>query len=185
MALLLEELGAAPAHVVGLSMGGVIAQQMALDSPGLIRRLVLANTFAVLRPANASGWFYFLQRLILLTTLGLEAQARLVAHRIFPGPDQEPLRELLRDTIGRADPRAYRLAMLAMGRFDSRRRLGRITAPTLIITGERDTTVGTARQELLARAIPDARQVVVPGAGHAVSIDQAAEFNRVLLGFLT
>src|SRR5512140_3794283 len=48
-----------PVHVVGLSMGGVIAQQFALDFPKLVRRLVLVSTFSVLRPSGISQWFYF------------------------------------------------------------------------------------------------------------------------------
>jgi 3-oxoadipate enol-lactonase len=184
MADLLEELQCGPAHVVGISMGGVIAQQFALDFPDLTRKLVLANTFAVLRPANAAGWLYFIQRLILVNTLGLAAQARFVAGRIFPGPQQEPLRELLVTSISQADPGAYRRAMFSLGTFDSRRWLDRIQAPTLVITGALDTTVGTVRQEELAAAIPGARHVVIPEAGHAVSVDQAESFNRELLGFL-
>jgi len=184
MAGLLEDTATGPAHVVGISMGGVIAQQFALDFPGMIRRLVLANTFAVLRPATTSGWFYFLRRLILVHTLGLAAQARFVAGRIFPEPHQAPLRELLISSISRADPRAYRRAMVSLGTFDSRSRLAKIKAPTLVITGANDTTVGTLRQKSLAEAIPGARQVVIPEAGHAVSVDQADRFNRELLAFL-
>jgi pimeloyl-ACP methyl ester carboxylesterase len=184
LAQLLEELDCTPAHLVGISMGGVIAQQLTLDFPGLVRRLVLANTFAVLRPADAAGWIYFLRRLLLVHTLGLEAQARFVAARIFPGAEQGALRELLVASIARADPRAYRRAMFSLGTFDSRKRLDRICTPTLIISGAEDTTVGTARQEWLARAIPGARQVVIPGAGHAVTVEQADRFNRELLAFL-
>jgi pimeloyl-ACP methyl ester carboxylesterase len=184
MARLLEELQTGPAHVVGLSMGGTIAQQLALDYPHLTRRLVLVSTFAVLRPDTLSDWYYFMQRFILVNTLGLPAQAKVVAQRVFPGPRYGQLREMLVESISGADPRAYRKAMTSLGLFNSVKRLGEIKAPTLVVTGTDDTTVTPARQRLLVEGIPAARQVIVPDAGHAVPVDQAERFNRELLAFL-
>ena len=184
MAGLLEELQTGPVHVVGLSMGGTIAQQFALDHPQLTRSLVLASTFAILRPDTLSGWFYFLQRFIVANTLGLPAQAKVVAGRIFPAQDQAPLREIFIQIISQADPRAYRRAMVSLGLFNSVKRLGEIRVPTLVVTGAEDTTVLPARQKLLVEGIPAARQVVIPAAGHAVPVDQAERFNQELLSFL-
>ena len=181
---LIEELGTGPVHVVGLSMGGIIAQQFALDMPALTRKLVLVSTFAILRPDTISGWLYFLQRFILINTLGLPAQARTVAQRVFPSPDNATLRTMLVETIARADPRAYRKAMTSLGLFNSVKRLGEIRIPTLVVTGEDDTTVTPARQQLLVKGIPDARQVIVQNSGHAVPVDQSEIFNRKLLEFL-
>ena len=184
MAELLHDLETGPAHIVGLSMGGVIAQQFARDFPQLTKKLVLVSTFAALRPEALSGWFYFLRRTLAVTFLGLPAQARVVARRVFPAPDQAALRDLLVTTISRADPRAYRLAMRSLGLFDSRKWLHQIMVPTLVITGADDTTVSPERQRILADGIPGARQFVLPGAGHAVSVDRVDEFNRLLLEFL-
>ncbi|HEY5159281.1 MAG TPA: alpha/beta fold hydrolase [Anaerolineales bacterium] len=184
MAGLIQELGSGPAHVVGLSMGGIIAQQFALDTPALTRKLVLVSTFAILLPDSLNGWLYFLQRFILVNTLGLSAQARAVAWRIFPDPDNATLRGMLVETISHADPRAYRRAMTALGLFNSVKRLGEIKAPTLVMTGKDDTTVSPDRQHLLVNGIPDARQVLIPDAGHAVPVDQSEIFNRELLEFL-
>jgi pimeloyl-ACP methyl ester carboxylesterase len=184
MADLLQRLGSVPAHVVGLSMGGIIAQQFALDTPALIRKLVLVSTFAVLLPDALNGWLYFLQRFILVNTLGLSVQAQTVARHIFPDPDKAPFREMLVDTISRADPRAYRRAMTCLGLFNSVHHLGEIKAPTLVVTGEEDSTVPPDRQYLLLKGIPDARQVRIPDAGHAAPIDQPEIFNRKLLEFL-
>lgn len=184
LAALLRELGTGPAHVVGLSMGGVIAQQFALDYPDLARKLILVSTFTMLRPSNLSQWLYFFQRLVVVHLVGLEQQSKIVARRVFPAPEQESLREMAAAQIARADPRAYRAAMRHLGLFDSRRRLGEIRVPTLVISGERDSTVSPTRQKMLAEGIPGARQVVLPGGGHAVAIDQAEAFNRVLLEFI-
>lgn len=184
MADLLEELQSGPAHIVGLSLGGTVAQQFAMDSPLLTRKLVLVSTFAVLRPDNLSGWYYFIQRFILVYTHGLPAQAKVVAQRIFPDPRDEQVRKILVETISRADPRVYRKAMASLGLFNSVNRLIEIKAPTLVVTGAEDTTVNPARQRLLVDGIPNARQVIVPNAGHAVPVDQRERFNKELLEFL-
>jgi 3-oxoadipate enol-lactonase len=184
MAGLLGELQTGSVHVVGLSLGGTIAQRFALDTPELTRKLVLVSTFAVLRPDNLSGWWYFLQRFFLVNTLGLPAQAKVVAQRIFPDPGHESLRNILVETISHADPHAYRKAMVSLGLFNSLKRLRQIKASTLVVTGADDTTVNPARQRLLVEGIPQAHQVVIPNAGHAVPVDQADRFNQELLKFL-
>jgi 3-oxoadipate enol-lactonase len=166
-------------------MGGVAAQQFALDYPRHVRKLVLVSTFGALRPKNISQWLYFLQRFIVVHTLGLEIQAKFVAKRVFPRPEQAELRRMAQEQIARADPRAYRAAMRALALFDSRKRLPRLNIPTLILSGANDTTVPPERQALLAQAIPNARQVILPNAGHAAAIDQAETFNHHLLEFLS
>jgi len=184
MADLLGQLKTGPAFVAGLSMGGIIAQQIALDAPAMVRKLVLVSTFAILRPGAVNGWVYYLQRFLLINTLGLPAQARIVARRIFPNPEDAHLREMLMETISRADPRAYRKAMISLGLFSSIERLGEIKVPTLVVTGQGDTTVTPARQQYLVKGILGARQILVEGAGHAVPVDQPDIFNRDLIEFL-
>jgi len=181
LADLVNGLDASPVHLVGLSMGGVVAQQLALDAPQLVRSLTLVSTFSVLRPKNLSQWLYFIQRLVVVHTLGLERQSKLVSRRVFPGPGQEELRRMAEAQIASADPRAYRAAMRCLGLFNSSKRLAEIKIPTLVISGADDSTVPLERQTLLAKSISGARQVIIPKAGHAAAIDQAETFNRYLL----
>jgi 3-oxoadipate enol-lactonase len=179
----LENHGTGPAVVVGISMGGTVGLQLAVDRPSLVSRLVLVNTFARLRPLRPSGWLVFASRLFLVTVTGLPAQADFVSRRIFPGPDQEPLRRQLYEEIVASDPRAYRSSVLALARFDLEDRLATLRVPTLIVTGANDNTVAPANQARLL-AIPGSRQVVIPGAGHGVIADQPEAFNAALMGFL-
>jgi 3-oxoadipate enol-lactonase len=184
LAGLLNELGLGPVHIVGLSLGGAVAQQLALDAPQLVRKLVLASSFAALRPERLAGWFYLLQRVLLVSFKGIPEQAVFVAQRLFPAPDQEPLRQMLIEQVTQADPRAYRAAMRSLALFDARRQLGRINIPTLVITGENDGTASPFVQQVLVKKIPGARQVTVAGAGHAVSVDHPHEFNQAMMEFL-
>ena len=183
MAGLLEELGTGPVTVVGLSMGGVIAQQLALDFPHLTKKLVLVSTFSVLRPEDLSGWGYFIRRALAILTLGMQAQAQVVARRLFPDPKDEPLRSMYLAVIA-APTACLSPGHAVAGPVQFQETVGTIKVPTLVITGTEDTTVSPARQKLLVEGIPGACQVVIPQRGHAVSIDQAEKFNQALLEFL-
>ena len=170
-------------HLVGISMGGVIALQLALDRPQLVDRLVLVNTFArfQIRPQT---WLYYLKRFLLVSYAGPKAQAQSVAKRIFPDPEDIDYRNELVRQILQADPRAYRNAMVSMSRFNVLHRLPSINLPTLVVTGGRDTTVPERMQASMAKRIPAARQVVITTAGHALTIDEPEQFNNLLMNFL-
>jgi 3-oxoadipate enol-lactonase len=86
--------------------------------------------------------------------------------------------------ILQGDERVYRAAMRSLGLFDVQKRLGEIHVPTLVITGECDTTVPLPVQRVLAEKIPGATQVMIPNAGHAVIVDQPEAFNQALRGFI-
>ena len=172
-------------HLVGISMGGVLALQIALDRPELVEKLVLVNTFARLRPRSPRVWAFFLLRFVLAHSLGISVQARAAAGRLFPQPEQEALRQAFIDQCLQADPRSYRAAMRSLARFDARARLAEIQAPTLVVTGENDATVPPEIQAALARGIPGARQEIIPGAGHAVTAERPSQFNQILIHFLS
>ena len=181
---LLDHLQIEKAHVVGISLGGTVALQFALDAPDRVHKLVLVNTFAHLRPKNLGVWGYMLWRLFLVHTIGMETQGKVVAQRIFPHPGQEVFRQELMEQIQQADPRGYRATMRALGQFNVNARLGEIHCPTLILTSEHDTTVPAETQRALAGGITGARQILFPEGGHALSVDQAEGFNTTVLRFL-
>lgn len=181
---LLHALQVHRAHVVGISMGGTLALQLTIDEPSLVDHLVLVNTFAYLRPQSVHAFFTIAARFFLVHTFGLPAQARFIARRLFPDPNQAELRRELVKEITTANPYCYRAALRALARFDCRSRLAEIQAPTLVITAENDHTVPPQAQQHLARGIRTASQMIIPGAGHAVTVDQPARFNEILLAFL-
>lgn len=184
LAGLVEQTGQKPVYVVGLSLGGVVAQQFALDYPDRVSKLVLANTFSRLRPRRWNNLAYLAGRFVTANLRGVQSQAEMVAWRIFPDPGQSFLREMLVEKIHRADPRAYRAAMRALAFFNNGRRLQELHIPTLVISGERDNTVPLETQRELAADIPGAKQVIIPDAGHGIIFDQPERFNRALLAFL-
>jgi 3-oxoadipate enol-lactonase len=181
---LLTSLGDDPVHVVGLSLGGCVALALALEAPARVRSLTLVNTFARLRPAGLRGGWRMLERLVLLGVAPMPVIAARIARNLFPQPAQADLRAAAVASLGRNDKRAYWAAIRALARFDARRRLGEIHCPTLLVAGERDTTVPRASLELLRRRIPHAQVRIVPDSGHATPYDQPLLFNGLLLEFL-
>ena len=181
---LLDTLNVERAHVVGLSLGGCVALVLALDAPQRVRSLTLVNTFAHLEPDNPGHALMLVSRLALLGVRGLPAQAHFVAARMFPKPEQEMLRKLAAERIAANDITTYRRLLLAVAAFDVRSRLGEITCPTLVIAGDRDTTVPMHPKQFLAAHIPGARLEIIADSGHATPIDQPEVLNRLVLEFV-
>jgi 3-oxoadipate enol-lactonase len=171
-------------HIVGISMGGTVALQGAIDFPDKIKGLTLINTFATLRPKRAGEWYYLLKRYFKARLGGAGSQAELTARRIFPKPDQDMLRQELIRHIRQTDPEVYKTAMLELGTYNARGSLKSISLPVLVLTGENDTTVPLENQHDLVAGIQGAEQIMIKDAGHGVIIDQPAEVNRYLIEFL-
>ncbi|MEA4909848.1 MAG: alpha/beta hydrolase [Anaerolineaceae bacterium] len=172
------------AVVAGISMGGVFALQLAVDYPEMVESLVLVNTFACLRPRRWNDLRYLLIRFVKASLMGAPAQTEMVAQRLFPGPEQEEMRQIFLSQAAQSDRRVYRAAMRTLALIDLRRSLPTIRAKTLVVSGARDNTVGLVVQEELAERIPGARQTIISNAGHAVIAEQPDLFNQALLDFL-
>jgi 3-oxoadipate enol-lactonase len=184
VACLLDELGVKRTHIVGLSMGGCVAQQLALDDPARVRSLTLVNTFARFDPGAPGNAIPLGIRLGVLSVLGLPAQARFVAARMFPKPEQAQLRTLAAERIASNDLATYYRLLFAISAFNVTRRLREIACPTLVIAGDRDTTVPLSAKQFLAAHIRGARFELVADSGHATPIDQPDVFNGLVMGFV-
>ncbi len=183
-AQLLGKLQAGPAHVVGLSLGGCVAQALALRQPGLIRSLTLVNSFARLRPAGRRGAQRMLKRLWLLAFAPMTANADYIARGLFPKPEQAGLRAVAALRLSQNRRRSYFAAIRAILAFDVRPQLPALRCPTLIIAGDRDTTVALAAKEEQQHLIPGAQLVVAADSGHATPYDQPDFFNRTVMDFI-
>ena len=184
VAQLLDALRFERAHVVGLSLGGAVAQLLAIHFPAKVNKLVLANTFAHLWPTSLREAYTLTRRVVVSRFLPPETTARVIARDLFPLPDQAALRDEVLKRIGVNDVQSYRYLVNAIRRFDSRSQLDRIAASTLLITGNRDAVVPRGCQQQLARGIRKVQWHFVRDSGHATPVDQPEEFNRVVLKFL-
>lgn len=184
VAALLAGLEAPPAHVVGLSLGGCVAQALALDHADRVRSLTLVNTFARLAPTGPRGALRMLGRLGLLVCAPMHVVAAHVARGLFPRADQRALYLAAVASLAKTPRRTYLACIRALVGFDARRRLAGIRCPTLVVAGEGDATVPLASKRLLQRAIPGAELVVIGDSGHVTPCDQPERFNAALLAFV-
>jgi len=184
IAQLMEALGIAQAHVLGLSLGGLVAQLLAIHFPQKVNKLMLVNTFAHLWPTSPREAFILARRVVVSKFLPPLTTAKVVARDLFPRPDQAALRDEVLTRGGVNDVASYRYLVDAIRRFDSRAQLDRIAAATLLVTGDRDAVVPRGCQRQLARGIRQVQWHIVRDSGHATPVDQPEEFNRVVLKFL-
>jgi 3-oxoadipate enol-lactonase len=186
VAALLRALDLPPAHILGLSLGGMVAQQLALAQPQLVRSLVLINTLPGLWPPPRQIMRMGLHRLTSPWRAPDMARiAERVAADLFPDPAAEFFRTQAAARFAANDPAAYHNATLAVARFWPGSALQRIACPTLIIAGDADLVVPGVYQERLRKALPHAGFVSIPGAGHACNIDRPEVVNTAVLEFLS
>lgn len=187
-AALLEHLGVRRAHVMGTSMGGTIAMELAIRHPRRVRSLALCCTWA----RGDARFLHAIRSWVALAPLvTLEQRMRHVQFPWIYSPDflgqADQVEETLRRGLGYAFPtRAEALERQAQGLLawngTRLRELRRLRVPTLVLVGRHDILTPPAFSRELAGLIPRARLKVLPG-GHAFFIEQAAAFNRALLGF--
>jgi pimeloyl-ACP methyl ester carboxylesterase len=161
----MDHVGLHRASLIGHSMGGFIAADLAAETPARVDRLVLVDAVAL--PVERTRWRQALGLLHGLWRLPLGFLPILFAdaHRAGPTTILRAARELLT--------------------ADIQTKLNHIAAPTLLVWGEGDAIVPVELGERLAQTLPSARLVVLPGAGHNPMWDRAEDFNRVVLDFLT
>jgi len=185
---LLDFLGVERAHVVGVSMGGYIAQTLAIERPQRVDRLVLCSTScggpAAARP-DPELWRDFLRLRELPSERAFEVAVRALFGPDFPREHPRLAAAVVRRHLGSGvSPRTFLLQGRACARFDESARVGRIRAPTLVCHGTADALCPVENARLLASLIPRARLVLYEGAGHSPLIERAREFNRDVIGFL-
>lgn len=186
-AAVIEGLGA-PAHVVGLSMGGRIALDLAARCPGHVKSLTLANTSAgsaeTATPEKVAAFLAL--RLKPLVEDGLtpaDIAESIVAG--IAGPNITPeAREALLDSHRRLQKEGYIAAMRAVTSFTAFPDFATIAVPTLVLTASEDRVAPPAHARLMAERIPNARLVEIPGAGHISNIEAPEAFNAALGEFL-
>jgi pimeloyl-ACP methyl ester carboxylesterase len=205
----LRTLGAAPAHLVGSSWGAFICLLTAIEHPDVVRSLVLEEPPLLPlvlgsgprpRPAAlARGLRHRPRATLAVLAFGLRTSAPMAwAYR--RGNDERALQLFARGVLGRPaldrmDPQRRQQMRESAAELQAQFRAGfppltesdlrTVHAPALLLTGEHSPTIEGALSDWLAELLPDAEQVLVPGASHLVHEDNAAFVNDAVLGFVT
>ena len=187
---LLDSLGVGQAVVVGQSMGGFIAQELALSHPNRVERLVLLATTAVFGGGVEAVSSDYKKGFIESRVGPLEDGRRMAdlapgAVRSLVAPDCPPaVTAAAAKMMAAIGPKAYRQAVEALVDWDGRNRLGSLGMPTLCLAGAADTAASPEAMTRLADLIPQATLEVIEGAGHLLNVEQPATVNQRLRSFL-
>ena len=181
---LLDVLEIERVHWIGLSMGGMIGQEMALSHPDRIDRLILADTAAIM-PADVQP--VWKERIDAVSRKGMAAVVESTLQRWFT-PDylnrKSPEVDQIRQQILETPVTGYIGCSEAIRQLNYLDRLVAIQTPTLIMVGADDLGTPVAASEAMQARIAGSKLVVIPSAAHLSNIEQAEVFNAHLMAFL-
>ncbi len=180
---LLSALAIERAHVIGLSMGGAIAIELALRAPAIVASLVLVNTAPGFTLTNWQRRRMAWLRVLIALALGVGGVARIFGKGVFPARNQSRLRKRSIRRASQTSRWVYLATLRALTRWNAESRLAAIRAPTLVLGAEHDYTSSAEKKRWVAR-IPHARFLMIPGSRHLTELDSPERFNREVLGFL-
>jgi 3-oxoadipate enol-lactonase len=181
---LLDALHMDQVHFVGLSIGGMIGQGLALNHPHRLKSLVLCDTAPVLPQEAQPLWQ---ERIHNARSKGMEAQVEEIMERWFtPSFRQQgsPMLEIIRNQILDTPVLGYIGCAEAIRKLNYLNRLPEIKMPTLIMVGEEDPGTPVTASEAIHERISHSKLVVLPSARHLSNVEQAKPFNATLLEFL-
>ncbi len=207
---LLKALGVDSAHVLGVSMGGFIAQELALNYPDMIKSLILVSTSLGGKdsmPKGSNLWNSFIKLWglmpdvlefsgkgsspIPLNPFGLTPEKKIryglslaFTPEYFKNHPEEIDRIVEWRLSNPQPPYAWKRQLIAGMNFDAAQRAEQINVPTLVVTGSEDRVIPPERSIRLAEEIPNSRFITLEGTGHLLFIERAEEFNEIVLGFL-
>ena len=184
---LLDDLGGMPVHLVGHSMGGMVAQEFAVAGQDRLASLTLfATSPAFGRPDGDFQKKFVADRLRPLDEgRGMTGVADGAMTAGLIGPLAEPgALEAVRACMARVPEAGYRAAVRCISTFERRDALGAIAVPTLVIAGEADPNAPAPMMERMAAMIPGARYVCMAGTGHFGNLERPGEFNALLAAFI-
>jgi pimeloyl-ACP methyl ester carboxylesterase len=181
---LLDALGIERADVFGMSLGGMIAQELAIGWPDRVHRLVLGCTHA--GHHHAAPMPHDTGRAFSMRTDDWGERMRALAPFAFASNTDASLLEgfIAKKSGDVQDPTGYAAQIQAVITHDTYERLPQISAPTLILTGDDDQVIPTPSSDVLHERIPGSRLEVIEGTGHLFFIERPEETLRVLKSFL-
>jgi len=170
-------------HLVGLSMGGAIAFQLALDTPETIKSMTIVNSWP---DFTLKGWKQKLEMAFvysLVSLFGLKSIANKVAESLYPNNRNPELYEELIIHFCANDKACFLNARLALTRWSVMERLSEITCPTFILAADNDYTSMSFKKKY-SKMIKGAKLQFIEDSYHALPVEKPDEFNPVLLNFL-
>ena len=182
LAALIEALALGPVHLAGLSWGGTVVLELYRHRPELVATLILADTYAGWRGSLPADEVRSRVEAVQRMLAAPDTLARSLPD-MFAGEPPPRFLPLLHELAGAVRPESVRAQLRIMAETDQRDQLPRIAVPTLLLWGELDarSPLGVARA--FEQAIPDARLIIIPAAGHLSNLEQPERFNDAVRAF--
>ncbi len=180
---LLRALGVESAHVVGLSLGGGIAFQMAVSFPSLVKSLVVVNSAPDATIRTFKQRLMVASRIAMVRLLGFRRVGEALSKKLFPEPELAGIRAAFVERYVHNDRHGYLAAVRAFIGWSVASDIGIIACPTLVIAADNDYTPVALKEAYVAQ-IPGAKLVVIPDSRHALPVERPQSFNAVLRVFL-
>ncbi|TNE83290.1 MAG: alpha/beta fold hydrolase [Gammaproteobacteria bacterium] len=180
---LMDALDIPSAHIVGLSMGGMVAFQMAVDCPERLRSMTIVNSGPALPNDSFAAKKMLWSRLSAIHLLGMRTYGHKVAANMFPGEGREALIEMFAEQIASNPKRIYLKNLKSLFGWGVLDQLAAIETPTLMLTGDRDYSPVAVKQAVVS-AMQQAQLVVIADSGHGTPIEKPDETNRAIEDFI-
>lgn len=171
------------AHLLGISMGGVIVQRFALDHPERVWSLILVSTSSEVGPRAQAAW---LRLADMIESRGFDERsidARRAVSPVFAARYPERV-QALSEMTRQCHPQAYAAAARAVAAYNFTSELARVTQPALVLQGLDDQLTPPGGSVKIARSLPHARLLFVAEAGHNLPLEQPGAFVAAVLAFL-
>jgi pimeloyl-ACP methyl ester carboxylesterase len=189
---LLDQLGIERAHVYGVSMGGMIAQELVLQNPAKVRSLVLGCTMCGGEHATMADWPVLAELMDVVQSMGT-AEPRAWAERQLPllftkewvaaNPGIRDLLQLAAQVMPPTPPQTAQRAMEGLVGWSTYDRLPQIRVPVLVVHGDADVLVPVDNAYVIADRVPGAHLHIVPGAGHGYPAQDPGRVHQVITDF--
>jgi pimeloyl-ACP methyl ester carboxylesterase len=178
-AALMNHLKLASAHIVGLSLGGCIAFQLAVSYPDRIKSLAIINSLPEVNLNKVHTRIKLYSRLMMVKLLGMRFSGKVLGKKLFVHPGMEAMRKTFAEKWAKNDKKAYSRSVKALIGWSVADHLHTLMCPVLFIASEVDYTP-VALKEHYTKKIKNARLVMINGARHAVTWERPEEVNELL-----
>ena len=183
MKLLLKALNIEKCSIIGFSMGGAIAFEMAVKFPSLFHKLVIVNTAPDFNNLGEFGEQMIQERTNLLKSEGMEAMAKKVSEGMFPDPEQLELQQSFYNRASKNELEPYYNSFITLMEWGLGDKIKKITTPSLVIASEYDYTPIDLKEKYVEK-MKNAKLEIIKNSRHGVTMYQPIEFNKVILNFM-
>ena len=170
-------------HIIAISMGGMIAFQLAADHPILVKSMVIINSSVELLMDNPKVRKGIRFRKILPRIVGMKRMGRMLGKKVFPYENQTELRELIAARWATNPIKDYIKSVTALAGWTIKNRLHEINCSILVVGAENDYSTEAEKQEY-TDLLSNASLIIVPNTGHAISMEKPTVLNPIIFNFL-